>query len=480
MLTTCGTIHGILCQFLEQINDWLQIPSETRQVEFKEAKTQFDNIKLFRYCVAIANESGGSLILGVSDKRPRKVVGTAAFNNIIEMEEILYQRLAFRVTIEEVNHPDGQVLVFQIPSRLPGSAYSLEGAYWMRTGSELVPMSEDQLRKIHKEGQPLWLEQSAKGNCSGQDVVQLLDTQSFFDLLNLPYPTTQQGVLEHLVSEGIIVNSHTGYSITHLGAILLAKKLSSFPSAKRKAPRVIVYSSESKLTTISDYTLDKGYAACFNTLIQYIMGLLPQNEVIQGALRKEVKLVPEIIIRELVANALIHQDLEMTGASPMIEIYTDRIEISNPGNPIVPLERFIDGYASRNEKLSDLMRRFNICEERSSGIDRVIDTTEVYQLPAPDFQNEFNRTLVIIYGPREFGKMDKSDRIRACYQHCVLQYIMRKRMTNQSLRDRFKLSDRSSGTISQIISATIIDKKIKIDPDSPSARKYAKYIPYWA
>jgi predicted HTH transcriptional regulator len=94
------------------------------------------------------------------------------------------------------------------------------------------------------------------------------------------------------------------------------------------------------------------------------MGKLPQNEIIKDAIRKEVKLVPEVVIRELLANALIHQDFEMTGASPIVEVFSNRIEISNPGEPIVPVERFIDGYQSRNERLADIMRRFGICEEK--------------------------------------------------------------------------------------------------------------------
>jgi ATP-dependent DNA helicase RecG len=164
----------------------------------------------------------------------------------------------------------------------------------------------------------------------------------------------------------------------------------------------------------------------------------------------------------------------------MIEVYANRVEISNPGLPIVPVERFIDGYQSRNEKLADLMRRFGICEEKSSGIDRVVQTAELYQLPAPDFQSGYNRTVVIMYGPREFKEMERADRIRACYQHCVLQWVLRRQMTNQSLRERFKLTERNSGDVSKIITATAEAGLIKPDPSGTESRKYAKYIPEWA
>ena len=221
-------------------------------------------------------------------------------------------------------------------------------------------------------------------------------------------------------------------------------------------------------------------AVGFSGLVGYVMGLLPQNEVIQEAIRREAKLLPDVVIRELLANALIHQDLDMTGVSPVVEIYSNRVEISNPGEPVVPVERFIDGYQSRNERLADLMRRFGICEEKSSGIDRVVEAAEVLQLPAPEFLVSHRRTIAVIYGPRSFREMSGSDRIRACYQHCVLQWVLRKQMTNQSLRERFGLSEGSGNTVSQIIAATSEQGLIKNDPNAPDSKRYARYIPAWA
>jgi predicted HTH transcriptional regulator len=301
------------------------------------------------------------------------------------MAEKLFQALGFRVDIEEVAHPHGRVLVFHIPSRPRGTAYHLDGAYLMRSGQSLVPMSEDQLRRIFAEGEPDWLEEHSRTGVDSQQVVELLDTQTFFELLKLPYPTERTGVIDRLVRERLLDEAGGVYAIRRLGALLLAKRLDDFPDLSRKAPRVVVYTGTSKLETRLDQTGTKGYAVGFQRLVAFVMAQLPQNEVIEDALRKEVKLVPEIVIRELAANALIHQDLAISGASVMVEIYSNRVEISNPGEPVVPVERFIDGYQSRNERLADLMRRMGICEEKSSGIDRVVQAAEVYQLPAPNF-----------------------------------------------------------------------------------------------
>ncbi len=465
---------------LTQIDIWRSLASETQNLEFKEARNQYDTTKLCRYCVAIANEGGGHLVLGIADKPPRPVVGSQAFPDTLDIAEKLFHWVGFRVDVEDVAHPDGRVVIFSIPARPKGTAYHYEGAYLMRSGEELVPMSEDQLRKIFAEGTPSWLENPALKDVSAQDVVQLLDTQTFFDLMHLPYPTDQAGVLARLLDERLIERSSAGFNILHIGAVLLAKNMRQFPDISRKATRVIVYEGESKMRTVSDVTGDKGYAVGFAGLVQYVMGKLPQNEVIEGAIRKEVKLLPEVVVRELLANALIHQDFYMGGTSPVVEVFSNRVEISNPGEPIVPVERFIDGYQSRNERLADLMRRFGICEEKSSGIDRVIEASEFMQLPAPEFLTGHRRTIVVIHGPRPFRDMNGRDRVRACYQHCALQYVLRKQMTNQSLRERFGLPEGTSNTVSQIITATMEQGLVKSDPNAPDSRRYARYIPAWA
>jgi len=164
----------------------------------------------------------------------------------------------------------------------------------------------------------------------------------------------------------------------------------------------------------------------------------------------------------------------------MVEIYDNRVEIGNPGEPVVPVERFIDGYQSRNERLADIMRRMGICEEKSSGIDKVIHAVEMYQLPAPDFRAGHRRTIVTIFGPKDFEDMDRDDRIRACYQHCALKWVMSERMTNQSLRERFHLPESKSAIISQIIAASIEMGAIKPDEKVGASRKFARYLPFWA
>jgi predicted HTH transcriptional regulator len=336
-----------------QIDIWRQAETENQNLEFKEAKTGLDRNKVAEYCVALANEGGGHMLLGITDRRPRQVIGSRALIDTVEAADKIFRQVGFRVD-------EGRVVVLQIPSRPRGTAYHLDGKYLMRSGSSLAPMSEDRLRAIFAEGRPDWLEEPALGPVDSSVVVDLLDTQTFFELLKLPYPTDQTRVMDRLLQDRLIDRVEGGLSIRRLGALLLAKRLDAFPDLARKAARVIVYAGTSKLEPKIDQIGQRGYAVGFQGLVAFVMGQLPQNEIIENALRKSVKLLPVDCVRELVANALIHQDLTIGGAAPMVEIYSNRVEISNPGLPIVPVERFIDGYQSRNERLADFMRRMDI------------------------------------------------------------------------------------------------------------------------
>jgi predicted HTH transcriptional regulator len=156
------------------------------------------------------------------------------------------------------------------------------------------------------------------------------------------------------------------------------------------------------------------------------------------------------------------------------------MEISNPGFPLVDTLRFIDEPPrSRNENLASLMRRMKICEERGSGIDKVIFTVEVFQLPAPDFRVAGNSTVAVLYGPRQFAQMDKQERIRGCYQHACLQYVSGKRLGNSSLRKRLGIKDSNYPLASRIIRDTIEAKLIKPYSEDRS-KKDATYVPFWA
>ena len=164
----------------------------------------------------------------------------------------------------------------------------------------------------------------------------------------------------------------------------------------------------------------------------------------------------------------------------MIEIFSDRIEISNAGIPLVSPDRFIDAYLSRNDKLADIMRRMGFCEEKGSGMDKVIYQNEIYQLPPIDVIVAEKRTRITIYSYLPLNNLSKKEKVRACYQHACLKYVSNDKMTNQTLRERFKIENQNSAIASRIIKDALSEKVIKEEDPESKSRKYASYLPFWA
>lgn len=313
-------------------------------------------------------------------------------------------------------------------------------------------------------------------------IFSFLDCPAYFQQMKLSYPENRSALLQRLISEKLVIPSDDGhYDITNLGAILFARNLGDFDRLSRKTLRVIFYRGDSRMETIKEFEMKKGYALGLEEAVAYINDQLPQNEHIGEVFRQEIRMYPKIAVRELVANALIHQDFSVTGAGPMVEIFSNRIEISNPGLPLIDTLRFIDETPrSRNEILASLMRRLNLCEERGTGIDKVILQIEFFQLPAPDFRKTTQSMLVVLFGPRNLKDMDAKERSRAVYQHACLQHVIGKKMTNESLRKRLGINPSSYPLASRIIRDAIKAELVKPQGTEVGVGKSASYLPFWA
>lgn len=315
---------------------------------------------------------------------------------------------------------------------------------------------------------------------TADQVLKLIDYPAFFQLLKQDLPDNRKGIFDRLVREKVLRKTGDKFDISNLGAILFARHLSEFDRLARKALRIIIYKGSNRVETVREQEGKKGYAVGFAGAISYINDQLPQNEQVGQALRREVRMYPEIAIRELVANALIHQDFNATGTGPTVEIFVDRIEITNPGTPLIDTLRFIDEPSqSRNEAIAAFMRRMNICEERGSGVDKVVFNVELFQLPAPDFTKTQDHTKAVLFAYKRLSQMDKNDRIRACYQHACLSFVSNLQMTNASLRKRFSIKDENYSMASRIIAETLDAKFIKPFGPKNTSRKHIRYVPFW-
>ena len=210
---------------------------------------------------------------------------------------------------------------------------------------------------------------------------------------------------------------------------------------------------------------------------------MPQSEIIEQALRVKRTVYPETALREIIANALIHQDFSVTGAGPLVEIFDDRIEISNPGGllPSKQLDRLIGTQPeSRNEQLARAFRRFRICEEQGSGLLKAGLEVELYGLPPIKFEAGSNHFKVTLLSPRTFAQMTPGERLDACYQHAVLKYLSGGAMTNKSLRERLKMPEKRSSMVSALLQEATDRKLIKPANPENKSRKFAEHVPFWA
>lgn len=476
------------------LNRLLRLPAETEVVEFKEAGNNFDSTKLGKYFSALSNEANlrghgaAWLVFGVSDQK--EVKGSQYRPDRAHLDRLkgevaakVSNNLTFR-EIYELQTADGKrVIFFEIPPALRGNPTSWEGHYYARNGEELAALNLDKLEIIRGQAHLSHFEEDiALAGQTSEQVLQLLAYDEVFRMFKSPLPPATKGMLERLRQERFINQNGSRYDITNLGAMLFARNLAAFPRLARKAVRVVFYAGNSRINTIREQPGGRGYALGFEGLVRYINDHLPGNEEVKKVLRDTAApLYPELALSELIANALIHQDFAVTGSSPMVEVFDNRIEISNPGRPLIDARRFLDhAPQSRNETLAGVMRRLNICEERGSGIDKVIHECEKHQLPPPDFIVGENYTRAILYSPKDFAQMDRQDKIRACYQHAGLKYVSGDIMTNQSLRERLNIEEANYPVASRIIADTIKAGFIKpYDPDNKS-RKHAKYLPFWA
>lgn len=469
------------------------LPKETEWLEFKANDPSPEHIG--QYLSALSNmaawrdRSFGYLVWGVDDAT-HAVIGTT-FNPWREKKgnEDLIPWLTRGLTpplvfeFFEVEVEGKRVVVLEIPAatrhltQFSGEEYGrVETATKPLRG--LLPLRDAIQEKLRSTA---FETLRAAEHQAVEDVLKLLDYPAYFHVLGKPLPATPSGIVARLSEDKMIAPDDAGrWDITNLGALLFARDLRDFPRLGRKALRIIKYEGKNRMAARPEEIHVQGYASGFEGFIRYVNALVPNNEVLGQALRVDVPMYPELAIRELVANALIHQDLTITGAGPTVEIFANRIEITNPGLPLVSPRRFL-GTAprSRNEALAGFMHRIGVCEERGSGIYKVVEAVERHQLPAPLFQKTEHATRVVLFGHKEFGQMSKEEKIEASYWHACLRYADHETLTNSSLRQRFGLEDASIATVSRIIRDTVKAHLIKpFDPEQKS-RGLASYVPAW-
>ncbi len=470
----------------------LEEPSETGWLEFKHNNNDPDEIA--RCVSACANaamlleKERAFIIFGIENKTKKRLGTAVRLHETKKGNENLANWLSHMITprlmMEFLDFEDDgkqfAILSVEPTYNQPVSYAKIE---YIRIGEnikQLKDFPEHERALWHATGRRTFENAIAVPHQSAEQIFEKLDIDSYYSLIREEKPKNLGEILRNLIARGFVREDlEGGYDITNLGAILFAQDISIFPSVATKSVRVVKYVGKDKQKSEREIEGKRGYAVGFTGLITFILNHLPSEEKYRKGIRVLEPTYPQIAIREIIANALIHQDFMIKGAGPMIEIYEDRLEVINPGNSLIAIDRIIDERRSRNEKLAGVMRTLGMCEERGGGIDKAILEIEEMFLPAPEFFPSQDSMRVVIFGPKKFNDLSKADKTWACFCHCVVRWLRNDYMNNTSLRKRFSLSDDEYQAVSDVIANARKGGRI-VKADLNQGNKYAKYVPYWA
>lgn len=470
-----------------------ELPSESSWVEFKHNKYEPDmvgqDISALANGATLADKDYAYMVWGIDDAT-HEILGTTLNlqtlkkgNEEIEawLRRMLSNNAVFRFDQVVIEGKTVGILSIQKAIKTP---VTFQKVPYIRNGSQtkrLADVGSLQEKLWAKLNQSKFEKLAAVSGLTLEESLKAINYTKYFDALGLSIPSGNENVAHYLLEDSLLIKQDNGlYSLTNLAMLLFAKKLSDYPMLRHKAIRVVAYDGVNRLNIKKNTPpFDEGYALCLENVIKYIDAFLPGKEVID-TIRHTEAAYPIAAIREALANACIHQELSISGSSILVEIFNDRIEITNPGVPLVNVERIVDNPPrSRNEALSSLMRRMSMCEELGSGWDRIILGCEFMQLPAPRIDIYEDSTKVTFFEKINYSNMSENDRLWSCYMHACIMFIQSSHLTNSSLRERFGMPVSSSGSISRLIKLAV-DKKLIKPLDPSTAPRYMKYIPFWA
>ena len=474
------------------VRELCKLPVESTWVEFKhnncDPKMIGEDISALANSAVLSDRNYAYMVWGIEDKT-HEIIGTSIrlkeeTKGAQELENwlryLLSKNAEFSFHSTEV---DGKHIELIKITKAIGLPVTFEKIEYIRSGSYTKKLQEfptlqaqlwDRLRNEKFE------DAYAKVDVPLSDIHKYLNFDRYYEILGKTIPNDKDSYLYYPLQEGFIAKQDNGlFAITNLGALLFARDLSIFSRLGRKAMRIVQYDGLNRLTILKEDEIKQGYALSFETIVKTVNTMIPSKEDVNSILRSTVSPFPLPAIREAIANSLIHQDFYITGAGPVIEIFKNRIEVTNPGVPLVELMRIVDNPPkSRNEKLASVMRRLDMCEELGRGWDRMVISCEMQQLPAPKIQIYQESTKVTLFSYMPFASISPEDKLWSTYFHACIKFIENDTLTNASLRERFGLKESSSGSASRLIKESVNQKLIKpLDPET--APRYMKYIPFW-
>lgn len=364
---------------------------EGENVEFKKAKNSFEFDTLVKYSCAVSNHGGGRVVFGITDKRPRMVVGSQAFEQPERTRKGLIDRLHINVGFTELTDDAGhRVLVFIVPSRPIGQVVqnSKDGIAWWRIGDSLVPMPDEVRRQIYKEGG----HDFSADICQGATLADL-DKDA---IVNFRQRWSQRSGLKRLqtLSDKQLLmdcDAITNDGITYAALILMGTHKSL---TKYLAQAEIVFEYRPNMASgpaAQREDFREPFFLVFDRLWELVNLRNTQQHYQDKFFVLPVDTFNERTCREALLNAVSHRDYHCAG-SIFVRQYPDRLVIESPGGfpPGISADNCVEKQNPRNRRIAELFAKCGLVERSGQGMNLIYENSVREGKRLPDWKGTDN------------------------------------------------------------------------------------------
>lgn len=356
---------------------------EGEQYQFKEAKFRFDFEEAVKCCCALSNCGGGKLVFGITDKRPRSVVGSQAFEQPERTRERLRDRLKVEVDFQLYEYQGKRILAFEVAGRPIGLPVQADGVAWWYEGDSLIPMPEEVRRRVYAEAGIDF----SSGICPMAGLQDL--DESCIEVFRRQWVRKSGNERLLALSDEQLLrdcSAITDEGVTYAALILFGKPASL---QKHLAQSEIIFeyrSSEASGPAGQREEFREGFFSCYDKIWNLINLRNEKQHYQEGLFVYDVPTFNERVVREAVLNAVSHRNYQM-GGSIFVRQYHDRLRIESPGGfPVgITLENILDRQLPRNRRIAEILALCGLVERSGQGMNLMYELSIKEAKQLPDF-----------------------------------------------------------------------------------------------
>jgi len=367
----------------ENINELLNAP-EGEQYQFKEAKNRFSYTEALKCCCALANSGGGKLVFGISDKRPRKVVGSVAFEQPERTRESLSSKLRIKVDFKLYEYEGERVLVFEVAGRPIGVPVQVDGVAWWYDGDSLVPIPPNILRDIFFEAEP-----DFSGEICNYATLEDLDDVAVEAFRKLWADDSGNNRLKNLSTEqlmndcGAVINGEVTYA-----ALILFGKSASLMKHLPQSEIIFEYRSSNAAGPAQQREeFRAGFFASYDKIWNLINLRNDLQHYQDGFQVLGIPTFNERVTREALLNAVSHRSYRQS-SSIFVRQYSDKLVIDSPGGlpSGITMDNILEKQSPRNHLIANVFALCGLVERAGQGMNLIYELCIKEAKSLPDFK----------------------------------------------------------------------------------------------